>query len=307
MADMTSHAKKKTRDHLWVLAVVAACCLIKVWPSWVGIGAEADFPDFGKMRTDWTLAVVVEAYWAYAVYAWLAAPAGKSSRLFAIWSAAAVFGLSVVGQSAAQVMDATAVKVFANALPVIVLALIAVLVHLRVKDREEAAEAARILAEADRQAAIERAEADERTALRADLEAIRGELAGKDEAAKAALESLRAQLETAHADLAEALTRKEELAARIAQMTAQKKRAKAAGGSAQAEDLTTEFRALDEMEKDPSLRGPRMGGELARRIGVSGATGRRLHARLTAHGQSAGSAGERSPDAADERSPAEEG
>lgn len=149
--------------------------------------------------------------------------------------------------------------------------------------------------------------ADERTGLRAEVGTLRDELAARDEAAKAALESLRAQLETAHADLAEALTRKEELAARIAQMTAQKKRAKAAGGSAQAEDLTTEFRALDEMEKDPSLRGPRMGGELARRIGVSGATGRRLHARLTAHGQSAGSPGERSPDAADERSPAEEG
>lgn len=33
---------------------------------------------------------------------------------------------------------------------------------------------------------------------------------------------------------------------------------------------------------DPSLREPRMGGELARRLGVSGATGRRLLARLAA-------------------------
>ena len=140
MSEMTqtpAHAKPvPRRDHSWVLAVIAACCLIKVWPSWVGIGAEAGFPKIARMTTDWTLAVVIEAYWAYAVYAWLAA-VGRRSRRFAMWSAAGVFILSVVGQSAAPVMAATAVKVFANALPVIVLALIAVLVHLRHLDRAE--------------------------------------------------------------------------------------------------------------------------------------------------------------------------
>lgn len=57
---------------------------------------------------------------------------------------------------------------------------------------------------------------------------------------------------------------------------------KTAQKSAQADDLTTEARALTLLDEDPSLRGPRMGGELARRLGVSAATGRRLHAKLTA-------------------------
>ena len=42
-----AHAKPK--DYLWVLAVVAACCLIKVSPSWVGIAAAAGFPRVGRM------------------------------------------------------------------------------------------------------------------------------------------------------------------------------------------------------------------------------------------------------------------
>jgi len=46
--------------------------------------------------------------------------------------------------------------------------------------------------------------------------------------------------------------------------------------------LTTEERAANLMNADPALRKPRMGGELARRLGVSPATGRRLHAKLTA-------------------------
>jgi transposase InsO family protein len=50
----------------------------------------------------------------------------------------------------------------------------------------------------------------------------------------------------------------------------------------------------------PSLRGPRMGGELARRLGVSAATGRRLHAKLTAK-PAAGPLSERSVDRSDER------
>ena len=44
--------------------------------------------------------------------------------------------------------------------------------------------------------------------------------------------------------------------------------------------LTTEEQALNLLIADPSLRGARMGGELARRLGVSPATGRRLHAKL---------------------------
>ena len=188
MTQTPAHAKPARRDHLWVLAVIAACCLIKVWPSWVGIGAEAGFPKLGKMATDWTLAVVIEAYWAYAVFAWLAAT-GWRSRRFAFWSAAVVFALSVTGQSAAPVMAAAAVKVFANALPVIVLALVAILVHLRHLDRAETAEA------------------DERTVVQAEMDALHAQV----EALTAKLCDAESERDAARRDTA-SLTRK--LAAR---------------------------------------------------------------------------------------------
>ena len=183
------HAKPK--DHLWVLAVIAAACLIKVWPSWVGIGAEARFPEIIKMPTDWTLAVVVEAYWAYAVYAWLAASAGRRSRKFAMWSAGGVFLLSLTAQSSASLMSAKAAGAFANAMPVTILALIAVLVHLRHLDRAEAARAEEAATAAARAAAAEAAEASELAAVRAELEAAR---AGAEEA--------HADLSTARTELA---------------------------------------------------------------------------------------------------------
>ena len=48
--------------------------------------------------------------------------------------------------------------------------------------------------------------------------------------------------------------------------------------------MTTEERAANLLEADPALRAPRMGGELARRLDVSPATGRRLHAKLAGQG-----------------------
>jgi predicted GIY-YIG superfamily endonuclease len=44
--------------------------------------------------------------------------------------------------------------------------------------------------------------------------------------------------------------------------------------------LTLEERAARLLDEDPELREPRMGGEIARRLGVSPATGRRLRAKL---------------------------
>ena len=57
-----------------------------------------------------------------------------------------------------------------------------------------------------------------------------------------------------------------------------------------------------ELKADPELRKPRMGGELARRLGVSPATGRRLHARLAAEGAEGEPLGKRSPLQPDMRS-----
>ena len=290
MPNAAAHAKPQRSDHLWVLFLIAVCCLAETWASWVGIGALSGFPKLGRMPTDWTLAVVVEAYWGYALYAWLAASPGQRSRRFAMWSAAAVFVLSLIGQAAyhlaarAHAVPSAAVVVFVTALPVVVLALIAVLVHLRHLDRAGAAEAVAATAAAQELAAV-RAELDaERAALQPLRDAFAEAEAGRDEAVANA----------------EALTRKLEAvsAQRKRKRTAQKPPAK----SAQEDDLTTEARALTLLDEDPSLRGPRMGGELARRLGVSPPTGRRLHAKLTAQDRSGDSLNERSADQSGERS-----
>ena len=89
MPGMTSHrtterhAAKTGRDHLWVLAVIAFFALFDVWGGWTAIGNKSGFAH----GTGWTLTVIVEAYWAYALYAWLAAAPGPRSRKFAKWSA----------------------------------------------------------------------------------------------------------------------------------------------------------------------------------------------------------------------------
>ena len=207
MDDMPTpaHAKPAPKDYLWVLAVIAACALIKVSPSWVGIGAAAGFPRFGRMSTDWTLAVIMEAYWGYALYAWLAAAPGVRSRRFAMWSAAGVFTLSLAGQSASRLVGVKVMTAFANGMPVIVLALIALLVHLRQLDR---ADKSGVVAEASA--------AQEITALRAELEA-----------AQAGMEPLRDALAEAQRDAEQANAKAESLAAKLAAQKPNRTRTKA--------------------------------------------------------------------------------
>lgn len=172
------HAAPARRDHLWVLAVIAAFALYDVWGGWTQIGDKSGFAH----GTGWTLTVIVEVYWGYALYAWLAAAPGRRSRRFAMWSAAGVFVLSLAGQASAHLaahkMPPAGVVVFVSTLPVIVLALIAVLIHLRHIDRAEAAEVAQEAAGQTELAKV-RAELDETRetarALRAHLEASRAE------------------------------------------------------------------------------------------------------------------------------------
>jgi hypothetical protein len=191
MSGMAEHAKPHARkDHLWVLFTIAACVLAEVWASWVGIGAISGFPRIDGIPTDWVLAMAMEAYWGYALYAWLVASPGPRSRAMAMWSCAVVFAMSLAGQVLYHELTVPpgtppgrrVVIGFVTSLPVIVLALIAVLIHLRHADREDAAQAVRAKAEAERQAAIERAEADERAALRAELETLRQEFAAAETA-----------------------------------------------------------------------------------------------------------------------------
>jgi hypothetical protein len=217
------------RDHIWVLAVIAACALAEVWPSWVGLGAESGFPKLGRMPTDWVLAVVMEAYWAYTLYAWLAASPGPRSRTFAMWSCGVVFILSLVGQVTYHEMTLPqgtgdgerASAAFVTILPVTVLAMIAILIHMRHADREAKAAAARAAARAERLAEIERAEADERASLRRELAAVTARTeteitglratatgaAAEAEAARAEAESLAGQVQSLTRKLADARER----------------------------------------------------------------------------------------------------
>ncbi|HMH94011.1 MAG TPA: hypothetical protein VK586_23395 [Streptosporangiaceae bacterium] len=157
------------RDHLWVLFVIGTCALFELWGSWLGIASVSGFPHYGRVTTGWVLFVATEAYWGYALFAWLAGAPGPRSRKFAMHSAIAMFALSLAGQEAGHLLAAahrTApwyVVAFVTPLPLIAVGLIAILVHLRQADREAAAEAARAAAEAD-----------ELTVLRAELDAARG-------------------------------------------------------------------------------------------------------------------------------------
>jgi hypothetical protein len=161
--------------------------------------------------------------------------------------------------------------------------------------REAAEEAARAHAE---EAAVARAEADERTALRAELDTLAAEVG-----------PLRDALATAQQEAAQANAKAASLAAKLAIVSAPKSRKataksaqRGAAKSAQGDDTTTELRALMELRADPELCRPRMGGELARRLGVAASTGRRLHQLHTVDGRLRESLAERSAEHPDEHS-----
>lgn len=255
MSDMTGHAKPPARrDHLWVVFVIAACCLIEVWTSWVAIGAMSGFPRlFGKISTDWTLAVTTEAYWAYALFAWLGAAPGPKSRRFAMWSAAVVFAMSLTGQGAAHLVrpgqqPSGALVVFVSALPVIVLASIAILIHFRQADREDA-----------QQAETEREEAGERAALRAELAAAAARLA-EAETARSDAEQRTAQAEARTAQL------ERKLAAQKNAQTARKTRAgnravspRKSRATSEPEDVDARTEALRVLSQEPDISGAKLG------------------------------------------------
>jgi hypothetical protein len=283
-------APAKHRDHLWVLAIIAVCVLIEVWASWIEIGSMSGFPRIGGphgISTDWTLAVTTEAYWAYALYSWLAASPGPRSRSFAKWSAGAVFCLSLVGQGAAHLVPpgsrpSPVLVVFVSSLPVLVLALIAILIHLRQADREAAEALARQSAEVERLAAIERAEADERAWLRRELDALGAQRDADATAHRAELDEAVSDLASARQELAQALRRAEALERKLAADDPSKRRRKPApttgkkpAATAEGDDLTMELLAYMALQDHPELCKPRMGGKLAVEVGCSPASARR--------------------------------
>lgn len=209
MTTTPQHAKPARRDLMWFLIAILACGLLEVWASWLQIGAVSGFPKLGRMTTGWILPVTSEAYWVAALYAWLADPAGPRSRKFAMWSAVGVFLLSLAGQESDHLLAAAGRTVppagvvgFVTALPLIAVALIAILIHLRQKDRDEAQEAG------------------ERSAAQAEMDALRTELA----AAYAAREEDASALAAVRAELAEAVARTETLTRKLEAATARKRR-----------------------------------------------------------------------------------
>lgn len=256
-----SHARKTARDHLWVLVVIAGFALYDVWKAWSGLGEKSGFGHAG-----WTLTVIVEVFWLYVLWAWLAGAAGPRSRKFARRSAAGVFLLSLVGQASSRLnvhrVPPPAVVVFVSVLPVVVLALIAFLVHYRQLDRAEGAEGERERQEAERRAVQASAETVRITELEAALDALRGEL----ETAQAS----RAEVE---AKAAEALERVEVLTRKLARTSGQKptrksppKKAPASTPETQVpDDVDTQAEALRILADEPGISG----SELGRRLGKS--------------------------------------
>jgi hypothetical protein len=304
-------APGKRRDHLWVLFVIAVCVLAEVWASWVGVGALSGFPRLGRIPTDWVLAVAMEGLWAYALYAWLAASPGPRSRTMAMWTCGVVFALSLAGQVIYHEITAPPgtplgrrfVIGFVTSLPVIVLALIAVLVHLRHEDRAEAEATWQRERAAEKAAAVARAEADERAHLRreladvtarteAEVTALREELAGELEERDRAVSEAMSALADARSEAESATARADRLERKLAgpagrsktgagrRGTAPRTGTAAGGGTGPEDDLELEAKALKLLATNLDMSG----AELARKLNVSDGYGRKLRRRLTETG-----------------------
>ena len=144
----------------WPLLVIAAPAAVAVWSGWVGLGGLCGFgvihplpgiADGLHLNTAITLPVGVEAYGAYALYAWLGGEAGPRARDFAQKSAIGALILGCLGQVAFHVLAAEHVSrapalvvVLVACLPVVTLSFAAALTHLMHADEKAvAAEAVR--------------------------------------------------------------------------------------------------------------------------------------------------------------------
>ena len=267
-----AHAKPARRDLLWVLALIAACGLLEVWASWLQIGSVSGFPKLGAMTTGWILPVTTEAYWTAALYAWLVAPAGPRSKRFAMWSAAAVFGLSLAGQESDHLLAAAhrtvppvGVVGFVTALPLIAVALIAVLIEVRHLDQADAEKTAE-------RASVATADAQREAAEASELDALRVRLAGAQEA-----------LGTAQAERADAQRSAQEAEAKAEvmerKMAAQRARSARTGKGAETprgkraetratevpNDVDAQAEALSILAAEPDVSGAQLGP----RVGMS--------------------------------------
>ena len=141
----------------WPLLVIAAPAAVAVWSGWVGLGGLCGFgvihplpgiADGVHLNTAITLPVGVEAYGAYALYAWLGGETGPRARDFAQKSAIGALILGCLGQVAFHVLAARhdtrapgLVVVLVACLPVVTLSFAAALTHLMHADEKATGEA----------------------------------------------------------------------------------------------------------------------------------------------------------------------
>jgi hypothetical protein len=131
----------------WPLLIIAAGAFVAIWSGWVGLGRLTGFgpvvllpgiADGWVVNSAITLPLGVEAYAAFAMWAWLtAAPVSDQARRFARSSALAALTLGALGQVTYHLMVAAGVTeapwqvtAFVSCLPVVVLGCGAALTHL---------------------------------------------------------------------------------------------------------------------------------------------------------------------------------
>jgi len=141
--------ERRPRVPRWPLLIIALGAFVAIWSGWVGLGRMAGFgpvellpgiADGWTIDSAITLPLGVEAYAAYAMWAWLAPAATgitAKARRFARWSALAALSLGLFGQAAYHLLKTagvtvapTPVVIFVSSLPVLVLGAGAALAHL---------------------------------------------------------------------------------------------------------------------------------------------------------------------------------
>jgi hypothetical protein len=282
------HAKPARRDHAWVLAVIAAACGLEVCATWTGIGSRSGFPvirlPFGiaHIPTDFCLMVCMEVYAGYALFIWLARRPARRSGPFAMWSGLAAVVLSLTAQVAYHVIGSAAVPPhwlvgLVGALPVIALLLAAILVHLVRLDREDVVEADRAAADG---AVIARLSAEAAAWKTAWGKAVSAADAGRESARaeaeaaaavertalRAALDTLRSELETAQNEAAQGAHDREILARKLDAATRARKRAnpsRAKSATARekqmSKDVDARTAALKILAAEPGISGSALG------------------------------------------------
>ena len=131
----------------WPLLIIAAGAFVSIWSGWVGLGKLTGFgpvvllpgiADGWVINSAITLPLGVEAYAAFAMWAWLSDTAVSArARTFARRSALGALSLGAAGQIAYHLMAAAGVErapwpitAFVACLPVVVLGCGAALAHL---------------------------------------------------------------------------------------------------------------------------------------------------------------------------------